>query len=193
MTSVMKPITPAKLSQDLAALCNALVGGGTTVVLPRLVPLGERPLDCFETVERQVVDRGGSACHGWALWEWPGLFLEGEFYAVWRDVDGALRDITPRTGEARSILFLPDPARQFDGRRVKNVRQPISPDPAVEGFLRACDEEFALINRGARAFMRNVALQGTELCELQLIWQRKIAFSQRLALLDTSSNELRSV
>jgi hypothetical protein len=41
--------------------------------------------------------------------------------------------------------------------------------------------------------MRNVALQGVELCELQQIWQRKIAFSQRLALLDTSSNELGSV
>ena len=155
MVSVMKPITPAKLSEDLVALCNALVAGGTTVVLPRLVPLGERPLDCFETVERQVVERGGSACHGWTLWEWPGLFFEGEFYAVWRDVEGTLRDITPRIGEARSILFLPDPARAFDGRRVKNVRQPISPDPAVAGFLRACDEEFALINRDRKSTRLN--------------------------------------
>lgn len=186
----MKPITPANLSADLVALCNSLVAGGTTVVLPRLVPLDERPLDCFEMVERQVVERGGSVCHGWTLWERPGLFFEAEFYAVWRDVDGNLRDITPRIGDASEILFLPDPVRVFDGRRVQNVRQPISPDPAVAGFLRACDEEFALINRGARAFMRNVALQGVELCELQQIWQRKIAFSQRLALLDTSSNEL---
>ena len=85
------------------------------------------------------------------------------------------------------MLFLPDPVRIYEGRRVKSVRRAVSADPAVAGFLRACDEEFALLNRGARAFMRQVALQGAELCELQHIWQRKIAFSQELALLETSS------
>jgi len=84
------------------------------------------------------------------------------------------------------VLFLPDPQRIYEGRRVPSVRRPLTQDPAVAGFLRACEEEFELINRGARAFARNVALQGTELGELQLIWQRKIAFSQRLALLETS-------
>ena len=143
-------------------------------------------MECFETVERRVAEKGGEACFGWAIWEWPGLFLEAEFYAVWRDIHGKLHDITPRPGDSRSVLFLQDPERVFDGRRVKPVRQALSRDPAVTGFLRACDDEFALINRGARAFMRNVALQGAELGELQQIWQRKIAFSQRLALLDTS-------
>lgn len=184
----MKPISPRNLTQDLAVLCGQLVPGGVPVTLPRLAPLHERPADCFETVERQVCAHGGSACYGWALWEWPRLFLEAEFHAVWRDSDETLHDIAPRAGDSRTLLFLPDPARVFDGRRVKSVRKPISRDPAVAGFLRACDEEFALINRGARAFMRNVALQGSELGELQQIWQRKISFSQRLALLDTPAD-----
>ena len=67
-----------------------------------------------------------------------------------------------------------------------SLRRALTQDPAVTGFLRACDEEFELINRGARAFARNIALQGQELGELQLIWQRKITFAQRLALLETS-------
>ena len=182
----MKAHMPARLTQDLAALCEQLVPGGAPVALPRLAPVDARPLDCFEVVEQQVADHAGAPVYGWALWEWPGLFLEAEFYAVWRDPRGELNDITPRPGESRTILFLGDPQRVFDGRRVKAVRQPLSRDPAVTGFLRACDEEFALINRGARAFMRNVALQGAELGELQQIWQRKMAFSQRLALLDSS-------
>jgi hypothetical protein len=55
----------------------------------------------------------------------------------------------------------------------------------VTGFLRACDEEFALINRGRARLHAQRRLQGAELGELQQIWQRKMAFSQRLALLGT--------
>jgi len=180
----MKAIAPMTLTPPLAALCKELVPGATPVVLPRLAPLDQRPGDCFDTVVQHVVERGGNPCYGWVLWEWPDLFLEAEFYAVWRDPEGNLLDITPRAGDARSVLFLADPQRAFDGRRVNSVRQPISRDPAVTAFLRTCDEEFALINRGARAFMRNVALQGAELCELQQIWQRKIGYWQRLSLPD---------
>ena len=183
--TVMTPTTPTVLSRELLALCAELVAGGAPVNLVRGAPSDARPVDCFETVERRITEQGGSACFGWVLWEWPKLFLEAEFYSVWRDGEGRLHDVTPRVGPSH-ILFVPDPARVFDGRRVQSVRHALTQDPAVAGFLRACEEEFALINRGARAFMRNVALQGPELGELQLIWQRKVAFSQRLALLETS-------
>ncbi len=181
----MHPISPTAFSQELLAFCNGLVAGATPVTLPRTTPPDARPSDCFETVERRIAEAGGSACFGWVVWEWPRLFLEAEFYSVWRDGKGELHDITPRVGPGH-IVFLGDPVHVFEGRRVQNVRRALTPDPAVTGFLRACEEEFALINRGARAFMRNVALQGPELGELQLIWQRKVTFAQRLALLETS-------
>ena len=176
----MQPITPSTLSKDLVALCNDLVAGGAPVVLP-VTPLeNARLCESFEAVERQIAKHGGTACYGWALWELPGLFLEAEFYAAWRHPDGRLHDITLKPGPIKYVLFLPDPTRIFDGRRVNGVRRAISRDPAVTEFLRLCDEEFALVNRGARAFMRNVALQGAELGELQQIWQRKLDFSRRL-------------
>jgi hypothetical protein len=178
----MIPVTP-KPRPELAALCEELVRGGTPVSLARGAPVDAKPIDCFDTVERRTVADGGNACFGWALWEFPGIFLEAEFYSVWREPSGALRDVTPRIGVG-DLLFLPDPQRVFDGRRMQSIRRPLSRDPAVTGFLRACDEEFALINRGARAFMRNVSLQGAELGELQLIWQRKVSFLQRLTLED---------
>jgi len=181
----MHPTTPAAVSKELDALCAQLAPGSKPVMLVRAAPPEAKPVDCFETVERQIVEQGGTAAYGWLLWECQGLFLEAEFYAAWRDPAGDLHDITPRIGPAR-VCFLPDPARVFEGRRVPNVRAALTQDPAVMGFLRACEEEFELINRGARAFARNVSLQGPELGELQLIWQRKIAFSQRLALLGTS-------
>jgi hypothetical protein len=185
MLSTVNPTTPTVLSQDLAALVEQLVPGGKAGTFTRSAPPEARPVDCFETVERRIVEKGGTACYGWLLWECQRLYLEAEFYALWRDSKGDLHDITPRVGPGH-VLFLADPQRVFEGRRVPSVRRPLTQDPAVTGFLRACEEEFELINRGARAFARNVALQGTELGELQLIWQRKIAYSQRLALLGTS-------
>ena len=185
MLRTMNPTTPTVISQDLLALVAELVPGGKAVALSRDAPPEAKPLDCFETVERCIVEHGGTACYGWVLWECERLFLEADFYAVWRNPDGELHDITPRVGPGH-ILFVPDPARVFEGRRVPSVHRALMQDPAVTGFLRACEEEFELINRGARAFARNVALQGPELGELQIIWQRKIAFSQRLALLGTS-------
>jgi hypothetical protein len=181
----MHPKTPTILSPEILAFCAGVVPGTKPIVLARSAPPEAKPLDCFETVERQVVEKGGTAAFGWLLWECSGLFLEAEFYATWRDPKGVLYDITPRIGPSQ-VLFLPDVARVYEGKRVANLRRALTPDPAVTGFLRACEDEFELINRGARAFARNVSLQGTELGELQLIWQRKIAFSQRLALLGTS-------
>jgi hypothetical protein len=181
----MLATTPTVLSPELLALCAQVAAGSKPAPLVRTAPADARPVDCFETVERQITERGGTACFGWLLWECQRLFLEAEFYAVWRDAQGALHDITPRVGPAH-VLFLPDPVRVFEGRRVPSVRRPLTQDPAVTGFLRACEEEFELINRGARAFARNISLDGPELGELQLIWQRKIAYSQRLALLGTA-------
>jgi len=185
MLWTVNPTTPTVSSSDLAALVEQLVPGGKALTLTRSAPPEARPIDSFETVERRITEKGGFACYGWLLWECQRLYLEAEFYAAWRDAQGELHDITPRIGPGH-VLFLPDPLRIYEGRRVPSVRRPLTQDPAVAGFLRACEEEFELINRGARAFARNVALQGTELGELQLIWQRKIAFSQRLALLETS-------
>jgi hypothetical protein len=182
----MRPVTPSKLSPTLVALCEELVPGGAPVVLPADTTKSPTSMDSFEAVERRVVGAGGTACYGWELWQWEGLFIQADFHSVWRQPNGMLQDITPRPASVQTILFLPDPARIFDGRRVNSVRRPISKDPTVSSFLRVCDEEFALLNRGARAFMRNIALQGAELGELQQIWQRKTALIERLQTLQNS-------
>jgi len=179
----MRPTTPATLSPTLIALCEELVPGGVPVTLAVDATRAPTPMDSFEAVERRVIAQGGSASFGWELWEWPRLFIQADFHSLWRQPDGTLQDITPRPLGVRTILFLPDHARVFDGRRVNSIRRPISKDPTVSSFLRVCDEEFALLNRGARAFMRNIALQGPELGELQQIWQRKSALFNKLQAL----------
>jgi len=92
-------------------------------------------------VHIQVEKRSGSIQHGWTLWEWPGIFAEGEFHAVWRSPDGQLLDVSPKQDGERRILFAPDPNRVFTERRADNIRMPIGRDPRIKELI-AVNERF---------------------------------------------------
>jgi hypothetical protein len=179
----MQPIAARDSCPELATLCERLVpGAAPPLELPLAIAPHARPLECFDAVERQVETRGGSACFGWQLWEWPALYLEAEFHAVWRDGEGALHDITPKLMPVPGIRFLPDPARTFAGRRVNNVRVALTDDPLVAAFLEACDEEWRLLNRGPRAALRTRRLSAREHRKLLEIRARMAAYGARLGL-----------
>jgi hypothetical protein len=169
----MRPLTARMSCPVLQRFCESLAPGAVPVRLAVLEAPHARPLDCFESVARHVILHGGRACYGWQLWEWPSLFLEAEFHAVWRNPSDALHDITPKPEPVHEILFLPDPARAFEGRRVNNVRVALSEDPHVREFLQACDDEWLLLNRGARAALRTYQLAAEEVRELERIRARK--------------------
>lgn len=96
---------------------------------PVYVPVEEvsgEPLnDCFNVVARKLAKGGGSILHGWVLWEWPGMFVEGEHHAVWVRPDGKLVDVVRRPHGERRVLFLPEPERVFNGLRTNPVRHAI--------------------------------------------------------------------
>jgi hypothetical protein len=58
--------------------------------------------------------------YGWKMREQPSAFVEGEFHAVWRRTDGTLIDVTPRSDQSGTTLFLPDP-------RLATADQPVEP------------------------------------------------------------------
>jgi hypothetical protein len=175
------PTMPARISAEVLSLCRQLVPQARPVLLPVTPMVDAEVHDCFMVVERQVQAEGGETCFGWQIWEWPTLFIEGEFHAIWKNPAGALRDITPKQFSIERILFLPDPLRSYDGRQVKNVRLQISQDPAVSGFLKACDEEFELVNRGERAFEHGaICLEGNDANEMKKIQARKSYFFEQI-------------
>lgn len=98
-----------------------------------------------------VAEHGGESVVGWAIWEVPGVYIEAEFHSVWRASDGALHDLTPRPTPLDSILFLPDPSRQYRGRQVDNVRQPLVEDRDVFRYLYLGKRIFELTNAGPLA------------------------------------------
>jgi len=161
----------------IRSLSRELVHGSKPVFVElRPVP-GAAVKDCFRVVADKVVLDGGEIVCGWRFWEMPAVFVEAEFHAVWRRPEGDLLDITPLPNEIGSyerVLFVPDPARVYEGRQVNNVRRALTQDPSVHEFFRACDDFFELMNRGTRAIQHGaITLAGAERDEWINIESRK--------------------
>ena len=93
--------------------------------------------------------------------------IEAEFHAVWQDNNRNLYDITPKRSSDRQILFLPDPVRRYDRRKVNNVRRAIRFNRNVRKYLEAANAHFRLIYGGARAFQHGaISIAGAEVEEL---------------------------
>lgn len=100
----------------------------------------DQPLDCFNNVRRRIEQAGGSIVLGWAIWEWPRVFVEAEHHAIWAPPDGTpWQDITPAADPSfRRRLFLADNMATYDfaneGVLRDNVRLAISKASIVEAM-----------------------------------------------------------
>ena len=91
------------------------------------------PARSFQNVAAMVRKLGGSVQHGWRLREQPAAYVEGQFHAVWRRLDGALIDITPRADGLTEILFLPDSKMIWTGEDVEPRRVMLNLQPCYCG------------------------------------------------------------
>ena len=109
------------------------------------------PQDCFGVVSEYVAGGFGEQVIGWAIWEWPRVYIEAEFHAVWQHPVGRLVDITPKMPPIPRILFLPDPNREYVGGQVENVLQARRRDPTIERFIERAHLIFLERNKGELA------------------------------------------
>jgi hypothetical protein len=137
--------------------------------------------ECFPIVEEQIASRGGSRVTGWAIWEWPGVFIEAEFHAVWASQTGELLDLSPRPFLASSIVFLPDPSTQYEGRQIDNVRKPLVSDNDLIRFLFIFRRRFEILNEGDLAFQHGmVSLSPRAAKELHSLQKEGLRLERRL-------------
>ena len=102
------------------------------------------PSECFDNVQTQIKNSGGSQQLGWNIAVLPRHFAEFEFHAVWRDDKGVLHDITPRPDGETVALFLPDSNATYSGKSIDNIRIPISSSKVVKEFIALADQRFQL-------------------------------------------------
>ena len=118
--------------------------------------------ECFPAMDRKVQECGGKVHYGWQLWEWPGVFLEAEFHAVWLSPENELLDITPKHFKVEKILFLPDPSMRDEGKQVNNIRVPLSDNPITRDFISICGAIFRIQNKGDKAYQFAISFEGFE-------------------------------
>lgn len=95
--------------------------------------------DCFNNLDRVISKAGGSCLLGWALYEWPGVFIEAECHHVWKKKNGSLQDPTPRNDGRKRIVFLPDPSLSVFSFP-DNKRLLLTDDPVITEYLSMIDK-----------------------------------------------------
>jgi hypothetical protein len=170
--------TPSRITTDIRRLSQKIGGIDDPIFVEVLPRAGSKLDDCFENARRQTEDNGGQVQHGWTFWEWPGIFAEGEFHAVWRRLDGQLIDVSPKEKGEKRILFAPDPKRVFEGKRVSNVRLQIGRDPRIKEYL----DTFAQYQRITNRLMKDVDFGDSIVIEgpATNLWKRLVALQMQL-------------
>ena len=132
--------TPVAITPEIRLLCRELTGDPQPVFVMRVPDASAQANECFFNVQSKVERDGGTLLTGWAIWEWPRVFIEAEHHAVWVQ-DEQLIDITRHDSECRHTLFLPDPVRAYDftsRQRLINVKRSLNILPEAQSWIEAC-------------------------------------------------------
>jgi hypothetical protein len=129
-TAMPREITPAILD-----FCSKVTGGVPSYVDVRPDP-GADFGECYASVDRKIAKDGGEKIYGWWIGEWPRAMLEAQFHCVWKSPSGEMVDIVPKP-ECKSvkILFLPDPTRRFEGKRIDTRRSALATDMLINEYI----------------------------------------------------------
>lgn len=137
LLQTLRTSSPLSLDGSTATLVQQIVSDGVA----EWVSVTPSPTavmhECFYNVRSHIEKHGGALIYGWAVWEWPDVFVEAEHHAVW-ELDGKLIDVTPHEAGIERVAFLRDPSATFDWSHSssrENVRMPISKSEAVQEYL----------------------------------------------------------
>jgi hypothetical protein len=169
-------IRPPKLDEaHVTEFCRRVSPGAAAILVECKPQLGKPMRECFTIVQEVVAAEGGTSVPGWVVWEWPGVFIEAEYRCVWRRPAGELLDLTPRPTPNTAIVFVPAPNRPYCGKQVDNIRQALIQDKDLRRYLWLFERQFAILNRGERAFEHGaIQLSNPEMKEMRNI-QKEIA------------------
>jgi len=119
------------------------------IIVP-LKPLPDAPIiECFNIVREHIELHGGKQINGWCIHVWRRVLIEAEFHCVWENTKGELIDLTPKKNEKESsIVFVPDPQKEYHRRQVDNIRKSLSIDPNAKKYIGLFEEIFRITNEG---------------------------------------------
>ncbi|WP_053181847.1 SEC-C metal-binding domain-containing protein [Pseudomonas thivervalensis] len=148
----MNTIAPTSLPPRIFEFCKKISTESPVILQVESEGFSETA-ECFNNVAIKIEKDGGTVAHGWLIWDWPGVFTEAEFHAVWRSPEDDMIDITPPYDGELLVVFLPDPSRTYKGRRVDSIRHAANENRMVQDFIRLCEANyvrFGQVRNGAQ-------------------------------------------
>lgn len=131
----MKIRVPKRITKEIEEMCHEINPDRQPIYLTvdsKLSASNEE--DCLENVARKIMKDGGNFQFGWAIWEWPEVMLEAEFWAVWVNHDGQWVDVTPRA-RGEKVLFIADDKTKFEGKPIDSIVKPLIEHPLVLQYI----------------------------------------------------------
>ena len=160
--------TPSSVTAEIQDLCQSLNASSHPDFIPITLEPGCEPTNCFWNVRSKVHKEGGQIQFGWAIWEWPHVFIEAEHHAVYVPPTGSpWIDITPDESlpPATHRFFLPDDTAVYNfdkrGRGLNNVRKALVDDPLIQDHFRLADERREMVDAVAPSVGEEVTLRGS--------------------------------
>jgi hypothetical protein len=183
---------PSPAAAHVRDLCQKIKAGADPVYIAITPEPGCEVADCFNCIRQKVARDGGRIQFGWALWEWPRVYVEAEHHAVYEPSTGPpWKDITPSAlPHISRRLFLPDDTAVYDyaneGIRRENVRIAVAGDPLITELFRLAEERNAILN--AIPGVGEVTLEGDTAVRFQHIREQQARVEFQLAMNYTPQN-----
>ena len=130
------PRTPPEISKQVLRLCNHLSPNIHPFYVDVIVEPDAELKECFNDVDCKISSSGGHSQHGWRIFEFPDLYLDAEFHAIWVSSENKYIDVSPNEANAKTILFLPDIVRTFRNMPTDNVVLPLTKNENFLNFLK---------------------------------------------------------
>lgn len=191
--SLTNTTVPDPAAEHVRRFCRALNPTARPVVVPIHPQEGCEALDCFNNVRRLTQQGGGRIQYGWAVWEWPRVFIEAEHHAVFDIGDGSpWVDVTPANDGETTRFFLPDDGATYDfeneGIRRDNVRQALSNDPNIRAFFEAAEAISKIMN--SIPGVGEVKIPVAVAREIQRLEMTKVRLMFQIGMKHTGRNDL---
>jgi hypothetical protein len=183
--------TPPAITDQILDLCREINPEKTPQYLRILPDRDCAPLDCFHNARRRVERDGGSIQFGWAIWEWPGVYIEAEHHAVYVPLGQPWVDLTPSATPGFSHrLFLADDAAIYnfknEGIRRDNHRRALRDDALIQDFFHVAIEHNRIMSSIPGIGEVSVDLRTAQ--KLEALQQKRDVLTYQIAMKYTPRN-----
>ena len=136
---------------DILKIAKKINSTSSATVVPVIPEINSDVNECIPTVNRKIIENGGSLILGWMLFH-QEFMMDAVFHGVWQSPAKDLVDVTPKQPPMDKIIFLPDARLKYEGKQIDSIRLNLSGNSLVDDLITLSEMIYRFLNTGNRAF-----------------------------------------